>query len=194
MSIVIFNSCSKDDVENSPFYDKGVIINGVKWATRNVAAPGRFVASSEDYGEYYQWNKGTTDFLLTKDYYNSVYANSASWLSINDPSPIGWHIPTLEEIETLLYSENVTNEWTIVNKVTGRKFTDKTTGNSLFLPAAGCCSYSDGLPYDFGSCGMYWNNAQRENTNPYELGFNSRRSWYAPTFNVFGLSIRPVAD
>lgn len=193
-STTIFSGCDKESPKDPLTYDEGVVINGVKWATRNVAAPGRFVASSEDYGEYYQWNKGTTDFLLTKDYYNSVYANSASWLSINDPSPIGWHIPTLEEIETLLYSENVTNEWTIVNKVTGRKFTDKTTGNSLFLPAAGCCSYSDGLPYDFGSCGMYWNNAQRENTNPYELGFNSRRSWYAPTFNVFGLSIRPVAD
>ena len=35
----------------------GVRINGIVWATRNVAAPGTFVAKPEDAGMFYQWNR-----------------------------------------------------------------------------------------------------------------------------------------
>jgi len=42
---VVFNSCSKnDDPKTDPLTsDAGVVINGVKWATRNVDKPGTFV-------------------------------------------------------------------------------------------------------------------------------------------------------
>ena len=43
-------------IDSSLYYDKGVVINGVKWATRNVGEPGRFVETYNQTGEYYQWN------------------------------------------------------------------------------------------------------------------------------------------
>ncbi|MDR1698223.1 MAG: hypothetical protein LBR75_00145, partial [Prevotellaceae bacterium] len=45
--------------------DKGAIINGVKWATRNVDMPGTFAETPESAGKLYQWNRNvawnTTD-------------------------------------------------------------------------------------------------------------------------------------
>jgi hypothetical protein len=37
--------------------DLGVVINGVKWATRNVDAPGTFAESPQAAGMFYQWNR-----------------------------------------------------------------------------------------------------------------------------------------
>jgi len=36
---------------------EGVLINGVRWATRNLAAHGKFVEKPEDYGALFQWGR-----------------------------------------------------------------------------------------------------------------------------------------
>jgi uncharacterized protein (TIGR02145 family) len=46
-----------DPVPDPETYDEGVIINGVKWATRNLAAHGKFVENPEDYGALFQWGR-----------------------------------------------------------------------------------------------------------------------------------------
>jgi hypothetical protein len=38
-------------------FEEGVIINGVKWATRNLAAHGKFVEKPEDFGALFQWGR-----------------------------------------------------------------------------------------------------------------------------------------
>ena len=58
ITVAMFNSCGEDDNDNKKdplIYDEGVIINGVKWATRNVATLGTFAAKPEDAGMFYQW-------------------------------------------------------------------------------------------------------------------------------------------
>jgi uncharacterized protein (TIGR02145 family) len=102
-----------------------VEINGVKWATCNVGEKGTFVANPEYFGENYTWEKAQT------------------------VCPSGWHAPTVEEFNSLLDTEKVTNEWIIQNDVTGRKFTDIATGKSIFLPA---CRK--------GREGAYWSTTQ----------------------------------
>jgi len=119
----------KGDDEDSEW----VLINGVKWATRNIDKPGIFAAKPEDAGMLYQWNRSTTDYL--DNYDNSIYASASSWLPANDPSPLGYRVPTSAEIESLLSTTYVTNEWTIRNGVTGLSFTDKASGKSIFLPS-----------------------------------------------------------
>jgi uncharacterized protein (TIGR02145 family) len=174
-----------------------VIINGVKWATCNVGAPHTFVQSPTDYGEYYQWNKGTTNFLLYDDYYNSGYFNSTTWRPANDPSPSGYRVPTLEEIESLVNTTYVTNEWTTRNGINGRQFTDRTTGKSIFLPAAGYRYDHDGVLYGDGGYGRYWSSTQYDyiSGNAYSLYFYSGYArwgdWY---YGSNGFSVRPVAD
>ncbi|MCL2327304.1 MAG: fibrobacter succinogenes major paralogous domain-containing protein [Bacteroidetes bacterium] len=150
---------------------KLVEINGVQWATCNVDAPGTFATKPEAPGMLYQWNRkkgwAATDNVTGWDA-TIPGANGNSWEKANDPCPSGWRVPTREEIETLLDEDKMSNEWTTVNGVDGRRFTDKATGNSIFLPAVGSrrgksgtfsatCSCGSVLDYIYTcSCGFYW--------------------------------------
>jgi len=172
-----------------------VLINGVKWATRNVGSPGKFVDNPEHYGNYYQWNKGTTDVLAF--YFASNYWSSSIWRSDNDPSPAGYRVPKMEEIQSLTNSSYVTYEWTTRNGVWGGKFTDKTNGNSIFLPAAGNRS-SSGSFFDRGIRGYYWTQNQVSSTNNrnaiflhFYSGFVYWNNW---TQKDEGNSVRPVKE
>jgi len=49
---ILFTACEpKEPSGNTPTTDEGVVINGVKWATRNVGSTGTFVTNPQDYGE-----------------------------------------------------------------------------------------------------------------------------------------------
>ena len=105
-------------VENAVLPDEdGVLINGVVWAKCNVDNAGAFVENPEDYGGYYPWSEALT------------------------VCPSGWRLPTKDELLINLADDyqmyNVTNVTTTVNGIKGRRFTDRVTGNNIFLPAAG---------------------------------------------------------
>ncbi|GHT41889.1 hypothetical protein FACS189437_09360 [Bacteroidia bacterium] len=187
---VMFNSCSKDDniEQYDPLTDKGVIINGVKWATRNVDKPSTFAAKLEDAGMFYQWNRNI-GWSATNPMVNSndetewewmpVIPEDDSWTKVNDPSPVGWRLPTLDEIKSLLNTEKVNSEWTTVKGITGRKFTDKSTGNSIFLPAAGYRNEGGGTLYNRGDGGNYWSSMQLDSEFAYCLIFwNDHLGWF----------------
>jgi uncharacterized protein (TIGR02145 family) len=66
MAVVFFFaaiSCKKDapvtdgTVPTVKPEETGVVINGVKWATRNLASHGKFVEKPEDYGALFQWGR-----------------------------------------------------------------------------------------------------------------------------------------
>ena len=162
MTTVVFSSCSKgdDDEEGKPdpsITDSGVIINGVKWATRNVAAPGTFAVNPEDAGMFYQWDfKMAFPATGTVSLWPQSYSTRNTWEKFNDPSPDGWHIPTLEECIKLRDKEKVTTEWTTLNGVNGRRFADIATGHSIFLPATGWRGGWYGMIYLPGEVGSYW--------------------------------------
>jgi len=192
---IVFKQTTIEEYCQSFDNPQGVVINGVRWATRNVGAPGTFASSPCDYGEYYQFNKGTTDFLLYDDYWNSVYANSDSWLPANDPSPSGWRVPTFDEIQKLLDTYNVTYEWIDNNGLTGGKFTDNATGNFIFLPAAGYRYYYDGALYNAGDGGYYWSSTVLGANYAYYLYFYyGSASWWRYSDRGNGFSVRPVAE
>jgi len=53
-------SCDKTnpvDDNGSTTTETGIVINGVKWATRNLASQGKFVDKPEDYGALFQWGR-----------------------------------------------------------------------------------------------------------------------------------------
>jgi len=168
-----------------------VLINGVKWATRNVGA-----SKPEDFGGYYQWNSPTTNFLLYSDYYNSSYSKSTTWLPSNDPSPAGYRVPTLAEIQSLTNTTYVKYEWTTRNGVWGGKFTDLATGNCIFLPAAGCRNGYDGELYFVGSYSYYWSSTQHDSGDyyAYYLNFYSGDAYWSGHGKSYGFSVRPVAE
>ena len=204
---MVFNSCTNNDLIDKEVdlnstvgfrtNDEGVEINGVKWATSNVALPGMFAAKPEDVGRFYQWNR-----KVAKEASGNVTDWDPSapvgdeWEWFNDPSPAGWRVPTLDEIKSLFDTENVNMVLTTENEVKGIRFIDIATGASIFLPAAGCRSGSDGKLYDAGLFGFYWSNTAYNDANDdfaYSLLFGGRDVVCEGSNRRLGRLIRSVA-
>ena len=176
-----------------PGIEYGVNINGVVWSTRNVDAVGLFAAFPESSGMFYQWNRkvawpATGSVVGWNTTLDPVVSD---WASTTDPSPDGWRVPTKAEIEKLLDNTKVENQLAIVNGVTGRLFVDKTTTNSLFLPATGFRRYEDGVLDE--TWGIYYWSSEANGHNGYYLrgvGVVSLTLFEAST--RMGFPIRPV--
>jgi uncharacterized protein (TIGR02145 family) len=177
--------------------EDGVWINGVVWAKYNVDAPGTFAAKPEDAGMFYQWNsKVALPATGNVTRWNNNVSESNTWERVNDPSPAGWRVPTLGEIKTLFDFDYVSNEWTEQNGINGVKFTDKATGNSIFLPAVGFRADDDGMLYFAGEYGHYWGSTAYESceTRAYYMCFKSDLiDWYN-NYRRGGFSVRAVED
>jgi len=189
--------------QNSLTEDKGVIINGVSWATRNVDNPGTFAVVSEDAGMFYQWNRLKAWSATEPGEYiaigeiggwdNSI-SESKEWEKANSPCPTGWRLPTLDEINSL-FAENVSNIWTTQNGVQGRLFVDKLTNESMFLPAVGNRRYDDGSLAYVGTKGNYLCSEAGNGNYVCTMSFNTNKaSWNCYSGRHSGYSIRCVKE
>ena len=173
--------------------DKGVTINGIKWATCNVDKPGTFATKPEYTGMFYQWNRNiaypSTGSITNWD--NTV-PKGTEWEKINDPCPAGWRVPTFDEIETLSVSNKVSHEWTTTNDRRGRRFTDTTTGNSIFFPAAGTRYDSYGGLYDVNAGGYYWSCTKYSRDSAYYMSFFGGGIEWNGKYRNHGFSVRCV--
>ena len=199
LATAFFTACKPDEPkgggdDNGTTTTETGVINGVKWATRNVGASGSFVSAPENYGGLYQWNrKDTANFLLNEDYYASAYPTATSWLATNNPCPTGWRVPTQAELQSLLDTDKVTSEWTTENGINGRRFTDKTTNNSIFLPAAGSRGSFDGALDSVGEGGSYWSSTENGSLDAYSLLLSGNADLYYVN-KAYGQSVRCVAE
>ena len=155
--VATFSGCDKEEnpIENpnNPPTEDPVVINGVRWAKRNVGTKNTFVPSVESYGNYYTWDEAV------------------------NACPSGWRLPTVSEIERLLDTSKVRTEWTNINGVNGRIFTDRISGNNIFLPAAGW--NFEGKLSNLGKEGNYWTGMEIDNSSAYFFPFdNEFDKWY----------------
>ena len=118
----------KDSNGSDNNYERGVVINGVKWATRNVGAPGTFASSLHNYGELYTFEEA------------------------QKACPEGWRLPTHQEIEKLAFYTNC--EWVTQYGVSGRLY--ESDYKTLFLPAAGYFDYTNDTLLQRNDVGYYW--------------------------------------
>ena len=209
-SAVVFNSCDDDNEPGGGGNDcgeastittnPGVVINGVKWATTNVDVPGTFAFTPESPGKFYQWNRRVAwcatfpgEFVAVPNW-DTTLLTGTEWTRANDPSPVGWRVPTFEEIQKLLDTSKVNNEWTTQNGVNGRKFTDKSTNASLFLPAVGDRDHEHGMLFHSGTNGNYWSSTKNNIYTAVFLEFNNSRTLVLFNNLQYGLPVRSVAE
>ncbi|MBO5720165.1 MAG: hypothetical protein J6R61_01350 [Bacteroidales bacterium] len=166
------------DLHNGHEYVDLGLPSGLMWATCNVGA-----TTPEGYGDYFAW--GETEPKATYDVSTYKYCNGTidSFTKYCTESDLGfdfgtednktmlelsddaarvnwggdWRMPTGDEMEELMDTNNCTWEWTTQNGVNGYKVTSNKNGNSIFLPAAG-----ERYNYDLnnaGSNGYYWSSS-----------------------------------
>jgi uncharacterized protein (TIGR02145 family) len=180
------------------YYDEGVMIGDVKWATRNVDMPGTFAATPESYGMYYQWGRNigwdgsinanaydaNGEIRQTPDWDSSDFNegdSSTPWPAENDPCPEGWRLPTKDEFVALRDAGTTEKN---VNGVYGQEF--GAGDNIIFLPAMGFRSYSDG---------DYWSATPSSTANGYFLYFFELM--ITPSYGntrAYGFAVRCVAE
>ena len=98
-------------------------------------------------------------------------------------------MPTVGEFQEL--NAQCDSEWTDEDGVSGRRFTSRINGNSIFFPASGYRS-GTGLNYR-GSYGYYWSASLYSQTSGYYLHFDSTGVNPARYSNRFyGFSVRAV--
>ena len=115
-----------------------------------------------------------------------------------------WRLPTRDEFEALLGLKNDTEnyeweKWAVINvdgqDVYGLRITRKSTGNSIFFPAAGHCNFT--YIGDFaGLFGDYWTSTVNPNYPIFAdiLRFDSDSSDPDGFHRYCGLPIRPVCE
>ena len=167
-AVLIFGLASCDKNEEYPTTrvnaPEGVVIDGVRWATRNVGAPGTFVENPEDAGMLFQWNRlrgwAATGNLFdcdcsrspdcTRCDWNPYPEPGIEWEEENNPCPEGWRVPTFVELESLNSTMAI---WATKNRVGGMLF--GTAPDQIFLPAVGMRNVI-GEPRNDSFRGNYW--------------------------------------
>ena len=204
---------NKTDNIEEHFVDLG-LPSGLKWSKTNLGAE-----NETDYGNYYMWgsiipntadecNWANAPFNDGSDSFEKRYFNAykSEWLDVNDNLKPEYdaaykatdgaaRMPTQDEIRELL--KNTSKQWiTDYNGtgVNGMKFTSKTNGNSIFIPAAGYCD--DGSVDNVGGSGGVWSSSLYT-LGPYGawyLGFYSGNCYMYNNLRHYGRSVRPVTD
>ncbi|MDR0872968.1 MAG: Ig-like domain-containing protein [Prevotellaceae bacterium] len=184
---------------------RGALLNGVVWALRNVDAFGTFAAAPESTGKFYQWNRtvawaGTFNENQLISGWDSSNPTGTEWEKANDPSPAGWRVPKLAEIEKLLDVAKVGRTWTAQNGVNGYRFTDNTNGASIFLPAVGEIE-SGGYHTHYEGTGTYWYGNYWSATQSDESEYSGKYLQFfyefpqvGNDFKSTGLSVRSVLE
>jgi hypothetical protein len=175
-----------DDKLSEPEYVDLGLPSGTLWAKYNVGA-----TSETEYGNYYMYGKGATQYNSS----DSAYTGTEDPLdsSVDTAAQVwggSWHMPTRAQMQELI--ANTTYQWVTNYKgsgINGGTFT-ATNGAVLFLPAAG--TWDDGSHDDVGNFGDYWGSSPDGSDYAYNLYFYNSLKDVSNDDRKYGYSVRPV--
>ena len=186
--------------------------SGTKWAKMNVGAK-----SETDYGLYFAWGEtqgyadASTKAFSWSDYKFNPSGDGKTFTKYNttnnkvvldaedDAASINmggeWHMPTKGQCEELLNTTYITNTWVENYQnsgVNGYLFTSVSNGNTLFVPAAGRCSYGEVV--GVGEQGDVLSSSLITDNVDYAWGFyfGSGGAGFDGYYRCNGLSVRGV--
>ena len=128
-------------------YDEGVVINGVRWATRNIDAPGTFAEFPTSTGMFF--NRGVWAISNESRRPFPIPSRTIPAGCPVGPCPEGWRLPTEQELQSLIDAGSITAS---VSGIRGRLFGE--APYQIFLPAAGIVE--GGTLLFNGIRGYYW--------------------------------------
>jgi hypothetical protein len=177
LGLVLSGSGCNVDALDPDTIDAGVEINGVTWATRNVAAFGKFAKTPEDPGMFYQWNRkigwSATDPLTPSETgatWNSTPATGDTWTTGNNPCPPNWKVPTKKQLESLATANK---EYGTYPGTSVKGIYLGTAPNRIFLPVVGWRSGINGSLFDNGIWGGYRSSVSSGANLSWQLGFDA---------------------
>ena len=187
-TILFFGLTACSDAQNAT--EQGVVIDGIRWATRNVDAPGTFAKTPEDAGMIFQFNrrKGWNATDAEVDNWDNSRAPGTTWYAENDPCPEGWRVPTFAEIQSLY---NSGSEWAERNGVYGRLF--GVEPYQIFLPAAGLRRGASG-EHDRAGWSYVWSSTAYDNERGMRMWVGYDTSSLAASDRANGFGVRCVAE
>ena len=162
-AFLLFTTCSTKTISkvgvtavcHTVTYDEGMVINGVRWATRNVDAPGTFANLPISPGMFFmrQGQRWRAWAIVSGTPFPLPPESSLDVASPVGPCPTGWRLPTDEEFHSLI---NAGSEIVQIGGVYGRFF--GTAPHQIFLPATGIlsCSMLSCSIVRFRDEGNYW--------------------------------------
>jgi len=193
--------------------DEGVVINGVKWATRNLAAQGTFVNNPEDQGGLFQWGRkgdgheqrtssvtmnysetstpGHANFILTTDFtsYDWIWVGKNDlWNSGTEAAPAkAANDPCPAGWRVPAYTEfaSLRNAHGAYKIINGINGRMFGSGdNTIFLPLAGYRSYDDGHLNNGGIYGYYWSSTAMGIYSGSSYYFHFGSTYVAPNYDL----------
>lgn len=191
----------------------------VKWASFNVGA-----TKPEEHGQYFAWGETSPDkvkydwksYQLSEGEYGDEltrycnmtqygyegYTDSRTVLEPGDDAARAnlsgkWRMPTRTEFEELLNPAKCTVKWELQSGVAGLKVTSKSTGKTVFFPAAGSKSgpaVDDSYIVGAGTLGRYWSSSLNTEGpyNAYYLLFDKDGGNVFNYYRYYGYPVRAV--
>ena len=172
-------------IDGHEYVDLG-LPSGTKWAKCYIGAN-----NETDYGNYYQYGKGSAQYTETSG--DSRYNGIESPLAASADTVVqvwggSWHMPTREQAKELW--SNTNHDWTTIN---GSSFRD--SKKYVFFPAAG---HIDGTKtVGVGTSASFWTSTPSDEYASYYYGMWQASGGYATSVDgnrgrVYGLNMRGV--
>ena len=182
----------------------GVVINDVRWATRNADVNRTFAATPHRPGAFFQWNRSRAWSAagLNVIGWDSSVPTGTAWYADNNPCPLGWRVPTREELQSLV---SLPRTWQNSNHFLGipAGYYFGIIPEQIFLPAAGLRFDSNGMLISYAMFqdvstpvvyGSYWSSTPSISAFASSLSIRSGAVSVAGANRAMGHSVRCVAE